>query len=381
MKVSATSGKISVLFSALPLFALLTVLILAPLRLLAETATAPATDRAIAPAGKVLRIASFNTELSRKGPGLLLRDIERGDDTQIQAVVALIAEIKPDILSLQGIDWDYGSLALKALERRFAGAGHAFPYLFARQPNSGLTSALDLDGDQRLDGPGDSQGFGNYTGRGGIAVLSRLPIRQHSVTDLTSFLWRDLPGATLPRHLDGSPFPSTEAQAIQRLSATAHWALPIGLSDGRDLMLLTFQATPPLFDGPEQRNLLRNRDEIRLWQRYLDQALPAPYDNPPSQCFVLAGGANLDPQTGAGDHQTIIDLLNDPRLQDPRPRSPQAGLNTVHWPEAGQMRVDYLLPSQDLKVLDAGVVWPETPDSPAATASRHRLIWVDLSLN
>ncbi|CUH88300.1 3-phytase (myo-inositol-hexaphosphate 3-phosphohydrolase) [Phaeobacter sp. CECT 5382] len=374
MTDAATSERTSLLPAAWIFFTLLIVLALAPLRLLSQTAPGSATSPSTVP----LRIASFNTELSRKGPGLLLRDIERGEDAQIEAVIALIAEIKPDILALQSIDWDYENRALKALERRLSLAGHAFPHLFARQPNSGLATALDLDGDQRLGGPGDSQGFGNYTGRSGIAVLSRLPIQHQSVTDLSSLLWRDLPGATLPRHPDGSPFPSVEAQAIQRLSATAHWALPVSLPDGRELVLLTFQATPPLFDGPEQRNLLRNRDEIHLWQRFLDQALPAPFDTPPTRRFVLAGGANLDPDTGAGDHQAIINLLNHPKLQDPRPQSAQAGLNTVHWPKAGQMRVDYLLPSQDLIVLDAGVLWPETPGSPAAKASRHRLIWVDL---
>ncbi|MGB3244167.1 MAG: endonuclease/exonuclease/phosphatase family protein, partial [Sulfitobacter sp.] len=34
-----------------------------------------------------LRVATFNTELARKGPGLLLRDILKGDDPQITAVI------------------------------------------------------------------------------------------------------------------------------------------------------------------------------------------------------------------------------------------------------------------------------------------------------
>jgi len=92
---------------------------------------------------------------------------------------------------------------------------------------------------------------------------------------------------------------------------------------------------------------------------------------------VIAGGANLDPNRGDGRRSAIAELLADPRLQDPRPTSPEAGLNTVEWQRAGRMRVDYLLPSADLQVLDAGVAWSPTSD----LASRHRLVWLDISLD
>ncbi|OIQ44747.1 MAG: endonuclease [Roseobacter sp. MedPE-SW] len=333
------------------------------------------------PQAETLRIATFNTELSRKGPGLLLRDIERGEDVQIAAVVAVIAEAKPDILLLQSIDWDYNNLALKALARRLAQAGSLYPHLFASQPNAGLATDLDLDGDGRLGGPGDSQGYGDYTGRAGLAVLSRYPLVVDKMQDLTPLLWRDIPGATLPQHPDGSPFPSPQAQAIQRLSSTAHWVLPVALANGQRLTLLCFQAAPPLFDGAEDRNGLRNADEIRLWQVYLDGLLPAELAAPPTQQFVIVGGANLDPSSGEGRRQSITQLLRDPRLQDPRPLSTPANTQTVDWGEGRRMRVDYLLPSKDWQVAAAGVVWPDSDSSPAAHASRHRLVWVDLVLD
>mgnify|MGYP000187483017 CR=1 FL=1 len=45
-------------------------------------------------------------------------------------------------------------------------------------------------------------------------------------------------------------------------------------------------------------------------------------------------------------------------------------------------RVDYVLPSSEWKVLVSGVWWPgDGPASEtAATASRHRLVWVDVVL-
>jgi hypothetical protein len=330
---------------------------------------------------QTLRIATFNTELSRKGPGLLLRDIERGEDAQIQAVIDVISQNQPDILVLQGIDWDHGSLALKALERSLAAAGSPYPHLFASQPNTGRATAFDMDGDQRFGGPGDSQGYGDYTGRSGMAVLSRHPILADEISDLTGLLWRDVPGASLPRHPDGSPFPTPQAQAAQRLSTTAHWALPVAVNEDTRLTLLVFKAAPPLFDGVEDRNGLRNADEVRLWQVFLAGQLPPEIGQPPSSRFLIAGGANLDPKKGAGHREVIAELLQDPRLQDPQPRSSQAGTDTVDWGKERRMRVDYLLPSRDLQVVAAGVDWPDSPEDAAAKASRHRLVWIDIALD
>lgn len=335
-----------------------------------------------------LRVASFNTELQRRGPGLLLRDIERGDDTQLAAVIEVIAGSGADILALQGIDWDHEGRALAALAVRLEAAGATYPHRLALRPNSGLASGLDLDGDGMRGGPGDAQGYGEFTGQGGIAVLSRFPILRDDVRDFSALLWHDLPGALLPQNPDGSPFPSPGAQAAQRLSSTGHWAVPID-APGGVVTLLTFQAGPPVFDRAEDRNGRRNHDEITFWRRFLDGA----YGPPPRGGLVIAGGANLDPRDGTGRHAAIRALLTDPRLKDPRPASEggaRAGdqghagpdrLDTVDWEGPGRLRVDYVLPSSDWTVKGAGVHWPGPGDpgrDAALRASRHRLVWVDL---
>ncbi len=334
-------------------------------------ATPPAHGQA-----ETLRIATFNTELSRKGPGLLLRDVTRGSDPQLRAVVAVIHACDPDILVLQGFDWDLEQRALTGFVELLKAAGSAYDHMFTARPNSGVATDLDLNGDGVRHGPADAQGFGHFTGARGLAVLSKFPIQTEALIDLTALLWRDAPDAQLPTYPDGQPFPSQEAWDIQRLPSTNHWAVPITLPGGTQLTLLTFQAGPPVFDGPEDRNGLRNSDEISLIRHMLNRHLDTLHAGP----AVVVGGANLDPDRGAGRRATIQQLLRHPRLQDPRPRSPYSGTDTVDWPKVGKMRVDYILPDTALTVRDAGVLWPDTPAHPAATASRHRLVWIDISL-
>lgn len=341
---------------------------------------------------QTLRIATYHTELERDGPGLLLRDVLKGEDAQLIALRQVIAATNPDILVLQGVDYDHGLVTLDALRDWLALDGPSYPHIFARAPNSGLDSGVDLDGDGRLGEARDAQGYGVFFGQGGMAILSRYPIDGAAAQEFTSLLWKDMPGALLPL-MDGQPFPSPEAQAVQRLSSVAHWVVPVLVGDA-PLQLLTFHATPPVFDGPEDRNGRRNHDELMFWQAYLNGIFgPAPEDR-----FVIAGVGNLDPVDGEGLKPAITTLLNDPRLRDPAPMRPdgplsdtedQTGdprLDTAAWPGPvpGHLRASYVLPSADLRVEGAGVYWPAPGDpmAPVAeAASRHRMVWVDVAVD
>lgn len=336
-----------------------------------------------------IRIATFHTELERAGPGLLLRDILRGDP-QVDAVADIIAKIAPDIIVLQGVDYDMELRALGALRDRIVASGHDLPHIFALPPNTGVATGRDMDGDGRRGGPRDAQGYGAFSGQGGMAILSRYPLDDAGRRNFSHVLWADLPWARLPR-TEAGPFPSADAQAQQRLSTTGHWMVPVQVGDRR-LNVLSFHASPPAFDGPEKRNRLRNQDEILFWVHLLD-GVGAP---PPDAPFVIAGVANLDPVDGDGDKTAIRRLLSDPRLFDPRPMRPHAipqadghggdpRLDTASWPAPGPgaLRASYILPSVDLSVTASGVHWPpDTTDAAqqAEQASRHRLVWVDLVL-
>ncbi|WP_428830121.1 endonuclease/exonuclease/phosphatase family protein [Cereibacter changlensis] len=339
----------------------------------------------LAVAGETLRIATWNAALTRDGPGLLLRDMERGDDPQLLAVERMLAALDADVLLLTGIDYDLGLVALRQLADRLAGQGLAYPHRFALRPNSGRPTGLDLDLDGRRGGPRDAQGYGRFSGEAGMAILSRLPIDTAAVRDFSGLLWRDLPGSLSPDE--------GEARALQRLSTTGHWEAPLRLPGGGSLRLLAWYATPPVFDGPEDRNGRRNHDEAAFWRLLLDARLPMP---PPPPPFVILGDANLDPEDGEGLRQGLAALLVHPALQDPRPRGRgghhdpgQRGdpaLDTADFTAKegpGHLRVDLVLPSADLQVAGSGVLWPPPGDplaAVAATASRHRPVWVDILL-
>jgi Endonuclease/Exonuclease/phosphatase family len=321
---------------------------------------------------ETLRIAVFDTELARQGPGLLLRDLVKSPPaSDAEAAAAALRKAAPDVVLLLDFDYDAGLAALAAFDELIGQGRPAYPYSFALRPNTGMATGLDLDGDGRRGQPRDAQGFGLFAGQGGMALLSRRPIDRGAVTDLSALLWRDLPGAEPPLTPDGTPVPSAQAMAVQRLSTVGHWDVPIRLAGGNTLHLLAFHASPPVFDGPEDRNGRRARDELRLWTAYLDGTLPWP---PPEGAFVILGNANLDPEAGDGDRAAIAAILADPRWQDPLPHRPTA----IFDPPTGPLRTDYVLPSAGLRITGAGLV--EVPARSGGKVTRHRLVWVDLAL-
>jgi hypothetical protein len=313
--------------------------------------------------------------LSRSGPGLLLRDILSGADPQIGAVAQVIRAADADVILLLGFDYDEEGLALSAFAELLAGQGGDYSYQFALMPNTGLPTGVDIDADGRTGGPRDAQGYGRFAGEGGMAVLSRFPIDDSAIVDWSDLLWRDLPGARLP------PGMGAEVLSLQRLSSTAHWKVAVRLDGGQTLSLLAWHATPPAFDGPDDRNGWRNHDETALWLKLLDGSMPGR----PDGAYALIGNANLDPAVGEGQREALTALLGHPLLQDPAPQGAR-GAATVDFGQdvtPGILRVDYVLPAAALKVTASGVIWPEADDTFLAvveTASRHRLVWVDLEL-
>lgn len=310
----------------------------------------PSTIRGTGAAER-LRLASFHTELSARGPGLILRDILRVED-QIAATLDVILAADADILALQGVDYDAGGAALGALTAALSERGLDYPYHIAPRPNSGWPTGHDLDGDGRSDGPRDAHGFGYFNGEGGMALLSRYPLGE--VVDHSRVIWADLPGNS------AAGVTPTEALADLRLHSVGAWEVEV-LTPSGPFHILSSHASAPVFDGPEDRNGLRNADEVRFWHLRLDEMAPDAGD------FAYLGTLNVDPDQGEGRRDALAAFLAHPMVQDPVPVG-HGDTATADWadPVPGDLRVDYVLPAATLIVLGSGVLWPE--DGPLAEA-------------
>ena len=401
--------------------------ILAPATASAQSGPAPAGAAQVAPAPPTVRFASFNASLNRSTEGELITDLSTPDDTQAANVAEIIQRTRPDVLLINEFDYDAAGTALALFQDNYLSVAHngappiRYAYRFAAPSNTGIPSGFDLNNDGTIGGPEDALGFGFFPGQFGMAVYSRAPIQTAAVRTFQTFLWKDKPGALLPDD------PSTPAPAdyyspaelnIFRLSSKSHWDLPLQIGP-RTVHFLVSHPTPPVFDGPEDRNGRRNFDEIGFWSDYLSPARSGYiYDDNgrrgglrPGELFVIAGDQNADPLDGdsiPGASQQLLDnrRVNDFRAPESRgaveaarvqggandtQRSP-ARTDTADFSDTspGNLRTDYLLPAAGINIVDSQTFWP-TSGSPLyrltgdgvtfpLPSSDHRLIWADLRL-
>ncbi|MFC4854732.1 endonuclease/exonuclease/phosphatase family protein [Actinophytocola glycyrrhizae] len=384
-------------------------LLLPALALAAGVLTAPPAQ---ATGAESVRFATFNASLNRGAAGQLVTDLSTPDNAQAREVAEVIQRNRPDVLLINEFDHAPAAVDLfrdNYLERGQNGARPIdYPYAFIAPSNTGVPTGFDLDRDGSIDTGNDAHGFGLFEGQYGMLVLSRYPIDGKNVRTFQNFLWKDMPGAMLP---DDPATPaakdwySPEVLDVLRLSSKSHWDVPVQV--GRETVhFLVSHPTPPTFDGAEDRNGTRNHDEIRFWADYVTPGKGRYiYDDSgrrgglnPSRKFVVAGDQNSDPRDGDSVPGAIQQLLNAPRVLDPRPGSvggvlaarEQGGANLTHESNPyfdtadfndnapGNLRADYVLPSRGLSPVHAAVYWPTGELSRLNDASDHHLVRVDV---
>jgi hypothetical protein len=371
-----------------------------------------------------VRFATFNASLNRNFEGQLVSDLSTPDNAQARTVAEIIQRTRPDVLLINEFDYVENGAAAELFQQNYLSVSQngaeaiEYPHYFVAPSNTGIPSGFDLDNNGSVGGPNDAFGFGFFPGQFGMAVYSMYPINYDDIRTFQLFLWRDMPGARLPDD------PATSAPAdwyspeelnVFRLSSKSHWDVPIQIGD-EVVHFLVSHPTPPVFDGPEDRNGTRNFDEIRFWADYIGGKRGAYiYDDegnygglPSGSLFVIAGDQNSDPLDGDSIPGAIQQLLNHPFVNSkgtptseggPEQSALQGGANLTHRSDPafdtadfadtapGNLRADYVLPRRNMQILDSAVFWP-TSDDPLFPlvgvfpfpSSDHRLVWIDVRI-
>jgi hypothetical protein len=377
-----------------------------------------------------VRFATFNASLNRFNAGDLATELSVPGSAQPDTVAEIIQRARPDVLLINEFDFDAGSVSAQKFQDNYLSIAHGdadpidYPHHYVAPSNTGIFSGFDLDNSGAAGDfvPNDSFGFGFFPGQYGMVVYSMFPIDFDAIRTFQMFLWKDMPGALLPNDL-ALPGPadwySPAELDVFRLSSKSHWDVPIvipGDDEPKTVHFLVSHPTPPVFDGPEDRNGTRNADEIRFWADYI---MPSRsryiYDDDrqtgglrPGALFVIAGDQNADPFDGDSIPGVAQQLLDHPLVNTKvtpssdgavEQSSLQGGANSTHLSDPafdtadfsdsapGNLRADYVLPKKSLKIIDAAVFWPISDDPlfPLVgtfpfPSSDHRLVWVDVQV-
>ena len=372
-----------------------------------------------------VRFATFNASLNRGTAGQLVADLSAPGNAQAAGAAETIQRADADVILVNEFDYAEDGEAAELFRDNYLAVGQNgaapldYPYYYVAESNTGIPSGFDLNNNGVIGGGDDAYGFGLFPGQYGLVVYSKYPIAVDDVRTFQHFLWKDMPGAVLPDDPATAPPADWYSPAeldVFRLSSKSHWDVPIKLPGRKPVHFLVSHPTPPSFDGAEDRNGRRNHDEIRFWADYVSGGRAASYiyDDEGGtgglgrgQDFVIAGDQNADPVDGDSYDDAIRQLLDHPRIQDPTPISTGAveatlrdkGINLTHQGPAerdtadfadnapGNLRVDYVLPSERLAVRDTGVYWLPSTDPLFARligvfpfpVTDHRLVWLDVS--
>lgn len=386
-----------------------------------STAAPAAAERAPA---DTLRVMTYNIEDLRPA------DLAADHHPRLSKAAARLQRLRPDILLINELSYDTlagGQTTAQRFARHYLNVAQADSLrplrmtAFSAPVNTGVASGFDLDHDgqavtrfppppdtatteppaQTAEGRAygnDAFGFGVFPGQYGFALFVRkgLGIAEDSVRTFRLFPWKDMPGNLMPTDPEsGEPWYAGEAGQRFRLSSKSHWDVPVVTPTGDTLHLLASHPTPPGFDGPEQRNVRRNHDEIRLWSDYLSGRRYLRSDSgrtgglPADAHFVLLGDLNADPDEGASvdtasGRNAIGQLLAHPRIDTaamptagPAERRAFPDLDpddTARW----GLHADYVLPSENLRVLGSGMYRPTGAGAAGVQVSDHFPVWIDV---
>lgn len=339
------------------------------------------------------------------------------EGTQLPAMAEILGRFRPDILSVNELQFDIENVPEQGLPgapegtrpgdacqgrnaRRLADRLHElnpdlqYDYAVVAMGNSGVPFETDEEVHENFHVRPDE-----YLGRYSLGLLSRYPILHDRVRVLHDLAWHDLPGNRIERIREEL---GIEVPVGYPLFEKAIVVVPIDVEG----MIFHVVLLHPMTAGFSPMNPHRNHDELRALTLWLSGELSAPGWEPlPADArFVLVGDFNVDPDDGNADPEALAQVLASARVvthfpegdggtkgQNPRRNSFLSGCGRddgqMPWNPASkmQMQLDYMLPSTTVGAPAAsGIFFPTYPSADfelACRASDHRFVWEDLDLH
>ena len=364
-----------------------------------------------------VRVATFNVAMASSNYGDILKDL-KNNDKRIRCLAQIIQEVNPDILFVQELEFDSLNVRIKNFKQNFLEKGQNgkntvnYPYYYHFPSNAGKQSGYDLDKDGIIGGPYDAHGWGQFPNQFGLAIFSKYPIDYQKMRTFRNLKWKDLPNPHRPIDISLNEFFwSDKVWNSLYLSSKNHIDIPVIIKTDT-IHILGLHPQNSLGDGLELRNSLKNFDEIGFFVHYLngkpfldDQNRTLKFNN--NNFFVIMGDFNSNHVwDGSLSSLSSSQLLYHPLVNQEASVGkfvPKSNYNEVLSSDKyfqtensnyatriknnGKMeRIDFVLPSANLKVTNSGVFWPtreeDTLDifSETDLCSDHRLVFVDILL-
>ncbi|WP_413402048.1 endonuclease/exonuclease/phosphatase family protein [Pseudoalteromonas sp. KJ71-7] len=362
-----------------------------------------------------LRVATFNVSMDATNYTAKNEQVKsdalvnalRSNHQQIKNIAEIIQRVRPDVVLLNEFDYIPKEQGIEYFKNHYLNVGQNnqaaidYPYVYIAPVNTGLATEFDLDNNGKKTGVmGDAQGFGFFEGHYAMAFLSRYPIDFDNIRTLQTFKHKDLPNVQMPvdPKTNTNWYNDEEWNAL-RLSSKSFWDIPVKVND-KVVHMLASHPTPPVFDGDEDRNGIRNHDEIRLIADYVNNESYLYDDNgkkgglAAQSRFVILGDLNATAEGDKKRTNTTDQILKSPLInagfiptsEGAKEQYSQAYAKnyTASW----QARVDYVLPSNyGLTIKDGGVFWPKKQSElyrlikDRNASSDHRMVWLDLTVD
>ena len=364
---------------------------------------------------ETIRVATYNIQDVRT------HDLLLDHQPRLEKIAAIVTSLEADVILLNEIAYDKPEYPYVPKSQKVSGLNadrFVAKYLsqnpttpafktISLESNTGIPSGYDLDNsgiavatlpvpindstlkytsEQRAYG-NDSHGFGIFPGQYSMALLVApdFEILKENIRTYRLFKWSNLPNVRPPIKPDGSPWYSAQAWAHIRLPSKTLADIPVRTPSGTIIHFIVSHPTPPGFDGAEQRNRIRNRDEIRLLRAFMDNETWLVDDRGKKGGLksgahaVILGDLNADPANGPSLKNAITHLLASPTLAPDIPPISDVTINGLDpWDTSGfGLRVDYVLPTKRLAIAKSAI-WRPTQGDKIQSPSDHFPVWADI---